>query len=99
MGSGVTGELHIASLLTHVRPSDCAKAAEAISALDGAEIHAVSDCGKIVIVLETPDEAQILECIEQINRITGVLLTNLVYHHSENETSLEEEITDEDHTS
>ena len=48
--------------------------------LDGLELHQESPLGKLVVVLETEHERQILERIEQINQLPGVLNAALVYH-------------------
>jgi periplasmic nitrate reductase NapD len=72
--------LHIASLLVHVRPEllDAVKAN--LRLLDGLELHQESPLGKLVVVLETEHERQILERIEQISNLPGVLNAALVYH-------------------
>lgn len=72
--------LHIASLLVHVRPVllDAVKAN--LRLLDGLELHQESPLGKLVVVLETEHERQILERIEQISNLPGVLNAALVYH-------------------
>jgi periplasmic nitrate reductase NapD len=72
--------LHIASLLVHVRPQllDAVKAN--LNLLHGLELHQESPLGKLVVVLETEHERQILERIEQISNLPGVLNAALVYH-------------------
>ncbi|MHC8327537.1 chaperone NapD [Pseudomonas sp. LB1P83] len=72
--------LHIASLVVHARPEyfDAVKAN--LRLLDGVELHQESPAGKLVVVLETVHENQILQRIEQINNLPGVLNAALVYH-------------------
>jgi nitrate reductase NapD len=79
----VTGELHISSLVVHARPATVAAVCAAIARLPGAEVHASSGQGKIVVTLETPDEAEVLARLDQIGRMGGVLSAALVYHHVE----------------
>ncbi|WLG99018.1 chaperone NapD [Pseudomonas beijingensis] len=72
--------LHIASLIVLARPElfDAVKAN--LRLLDGLELHHESAAGKLVVVLEAQHEDQILQRIEQINQLPGVLNAALVYH-------------------
>ena len=72
--------LHIASLLVHARPELFEAVKANLSLLDGVELHQQSPMGKLVVVLETANEQQILERIDQISNLPGVLNAALVYH-------------------
>jgi nitrate reductase NapD len=73
-------EVHISSLIVHVR-ADCRQAARAsIAARDGIEIHGEDAEGRMVVVLETPSEAEILAHVAAINDIPGIVATSLIYH-------------------
>ncbi|CAN7163915.1 chaperone NapD [Pseudomonas sp. LjRoot71] len=72
--------LHIASLLVHARPELFEAVKANLRLLDGVELHQQSPLGKLVVVLETANEQQILERIDQISNLPGVLNTALVYH-------------------
>ncbi|HSK39361.1 MAG TPA: chaperone NapD, partial [Arenibaculum sp.] len=48
-------ELHIASLLVHVRPERVDAVRERIAALPGAEVHA-EQSGRMIVTLEGPHE-------------------------------------------
>lgn len=72
--------LHIASLLVHVRPELFEAVKANLCLLEGVELHQQSPQGKLVVVLETQHEQQILDRIEQINQLPGVLNAALVYH-------------------
>ncbi|MFI8481294.1 chaperone NapD [Pseudomonas sp. NPDC078700] len=81
--------LHIASLLVHARPEFFVAVKANLRLLPDLELHQESPLGKLVVVIEASDEAQILQRIEQINNIPGVLNAALVYHEllaSEGET-------------
>jgi nitrate reductase NapD len=73
-------ELHVTSLAVHARPQRLAAVAEAIRALPGAELHASSPQGKLVVTLETPGEGEVLARLEVIRALEGVLSAHLVYH-------------------
>lgn len=72
--------LHIASLLVHCRPEllDAVKANLAL--LAGLELHQESPAGKIVVVLEAEHESRILDTINHIQQLPGVLNAALIYH-------------------
>ncbi|MBH3426537.1 chaperone NapD [Pseudomonas alkylphenolica] len=72
--------LHIASLVVLARPEllDAVKAN--LRLLDGLELHQESAAGKLVVVLEANHENQILQRIDQINNLPGVLNAALIYH-------------------
>ena len=71
---------HIASLLVHARPELFEAVKANLHLLDGVELHQQSPLGKLVVVLETANEQQILERIDQISNLPGVLNAALVYH-------------------
>lgn len=73
-------EWHIASLVVHARPSRVRAIEQAVNALDGAEVRADDGRGKLVVLLETADEAQMLSRFRDIEHIEGVLGVALVFH-------------------
>ncbi len=73
-------EFHVSSLVVLTQPPLRHRLAEQISALDGAEIHAVSDEGKLVVTLEGPSQRPIMAAIDAINAMPGVLSAALIYH-------------------
>ncbi|MDQ7246375.1 chaperone NapD [Dongia sedimenti] len=72
--------VHISSLVVHVRPERCAAIRAAIGRLEGAEVHAGTEDGKLVVVLETPSEAETLARIAAINDMQGTIAASLIYH-------------------
>ena len=83
-------EVHISSLVVHVRPDHLQTVKHNIEHLPGAEIHGESDSGKLVVVLETQNQTYITDVIEKINNFEYVLNTALVYHHIEYLDSVQE---------
>jgi len=73
-------QVHISSLVVHVRPECCAEASTRIAALAGVEIHGASETGKLVVVLETAHESDILTQINLINEMPGIITTSMIYH-------------------
>jgi len=85
-------EVHISSMVVHVKPDHLQSVKNSIEQLPGAEIHGESDKGKLVVVLETQNQDFITDIIENINNLKYVLNTALVYHQIEQLDSLENEI-------
>jgi nitrate reductase NapD len=84
-------EVHITSLLIHVRPSGLEPLVAALQGLQGVEIHARDPAGKLVLVLETAHERHIVETIDFIEQQQGVLAVSMSYHHVERADLLAQE--------
>lgn len=73
-------EFHITSLVIHAAPKSVEDIKQRLSALVGAEIHAVTDEGKFVVTLEGETQGSILDNVEAINAFEGVINSSLIYH-------------------
>ena len=80
-------EHHISSLVVHALPETLDQVSAALSALEGIEIHARDPRGKLILTLETADDATIVERLNDIYGIRGVLSAALVFHHFEQTTT------------
>jgi periplasmic nitrate reductase NapD len=96
-GSFVSNELHVAGVLVQLVPACVESVARTIAMLPGADVHARSPDGKLVVTLETQDPAGIMTHLNHIREIRGVLSALLVYEHSEPLDSIDEEVDYEDH--
>jgi nitrate reductase NapD len=74
-------------------------AAALVSAVPGVEVHASSAEGKIVVTCEAAGSRELLDRVDAIRGIEGVLSATLVYQHSEPLSSMLEEICHADHAS
>lgn len=79
----MSAECHISSLVVHTHPERVPGIVAGISAIDGAEIHGGQDTGKLIVTLETDTESQVVERINAIQLLDGVLAATLVFHHFE----------------
>lgn len=79
-------ELHVSSLIVHIKPESIPNLTDCISTLDGAELVTVTDKGKAIVVIEAANQREIMQCIDQINDTDGVVHTSLVYHEFEKMT-------------
>jgi nitrate reductase NapD len=76
-------EIHISSLIVHSRIEQVEAVSRQMLDLDGVEIHAGQDIGKLILTLETVSESDIVRRLEAIHAIDGVLSAVLVFHHFE----------------
>ncbi|PZW69781.1 periplasmic nitrate reductase chaperone NapD [Pseudomonas sp. URMO17WK12:I1] len=72
--------LHIASFIVHARPEQLDAVLANLRLLDDLDVHQHSREGKAVVVIEAVDEKLILQRIDQVNALPGVLNAALIYH-------------------
>ena len=87
-------QIHIASLVVHALPQHAQEVIAVITALPGAQVHAASAAGKLVVTLEADSDATMLENIATIQRLDGVLTAALVYQCAESREAMEQEVAD-----
>ncbi|ABM23647.1 MULTISPECIES: chaperone NapD [Shewanella] len=85
-------EYHITSLVVHAAPNALQQVEADISALLGCDIHAITPEGKLVVTLEGSSQKAILDNVEAINALSGVLSASLIYHQVEPLEQMSEEI-------
>lgn len=90
----VLDELHIASLVIHATPRRLGSVARAVAALPGAEVHASSANGKLVVTLEAATADAMTQTVSSIQRIDGVLSAALVFQCADSLDAMNEEIPD-----
>ncbi|GGH24810.1 periplasmic nitrate reductase chaperone NapD [Cribrihabitans marinus] len=75
--------MNICGCLVHVTPDAVTRVAEQMNAIEGVEVHATSEDGHLVVVVEdTPNESA-SNLIMSLHQIPGVLSLTLNYHHFE----------------
>lgn len=83
-------EIHITSAIAMVRPEHAQAIAAEISRLGLAEVPRAAGGGRIVLLLERPSTAAVLDSLDAIRALPGVLAVHLVYQHAEDASALEE---------
>ena len=83
-------DIHIASCIARVRPEALARTIAPIEAITGSPVSARDANGKLVIVIEGASTGALLEQMEQIRNIAGVLNVEMVYQHAEEESVMKE---------
>ncbi|MET4103547.1 nitrate reductase NapD [Roseovarius sp. MBR-78] len=75
--------MNICGCLVHVAPEAIAAARPQIEAMDGVEIHAQTEDGRLVVVVEDTDERFASDAIMALHQVPGVLSLTINYHHFE----------------
>ena len=90
-------DVHVAGLVVHAYPDAVPGVERALRAIPGAEVHATSRDGKLVVTLEASDQATIADTLVHLQTLDGVLAASLVYQHSESASAMNDEVDLEDH--
>jgi nitrate reductase NapD len=83
-------DLHIASCVAFTRPEAVAGVIAAIRASGLAEVPRHDERGRLVILIEGASSGQVLDVMDAIRALDGVIALHLAYQHAEPEESLQE---------
>ena len=83
-------EVHIASCVAYARPEAAEGVARAIAASGLAEVACRDDRGRLVVLIEAPSAARVLDAMDAIRALEGVFAIHLAYQHAESESDLQE---------
>jgi len=72
--------INLVSMVMMTRPERLSGFKELIASVDGAEIHVASAEGKLVVTVEADDQRSLLQRIEVLQNLDGLVSSNLVYH-------------------
>ncbi|MDV7144160.1 chaperone NapD [Tropicimonas sp. TH_r6] len=75
--------MNICGCLVHSMPERVDAVGDAMNAMRGVEVHARSEDGRHVVVVEDTEEARASELIMEMHQIPGVISVTLTYHHFE----------------
>ena len=75
--------MNICGCLVHTAPGLAPEALAAMRATEGVEVHAQTDDGRFVVVVEDTKERFASETIMNLHQIPGVISLTLTYHHFE----------------
>ncbi|AMO25043.1 chaperone NapD [Ramlibacter solisilvae] len=90
----MTAELHISSLVVHSTPKRVMLVSNVIAAIEGAQVHAKSDSGKLVVTLEAGTAEEMISKVARIQQTEGVLSAILVYECADTLDAMNEVIPD-----
>ena len=83
-------EIHIASCVAYTRPEAVDRVIKAIAATRIAEVPRHDPSGRIVILIERSSSREVLDVIDAVRALEGVLAVHLAYQHAEPEAALQE---------
>ena len=90
MSAAVASEVHIASCVAYTRPEFTDGVARAIAATGLAEVARRDDRGRLVVLIEASASARVLDAMDAIRALEGVLAIHLAYQHTESESAMQE---------
>ena len=73
----------ICSLVIQVLPDSIQAIKDALLLMDGVEIHAENEVGKMVVTIDHPSREHCSKVMTDMTRINGVMSTSLVYEYQE----------------
>lgn len=77
----------IASLVLHAKPGNAATLEREVAELPGADVHAVTPDGRLVVTVDQPDDGEAAALVQKLHDLGGVLSASLIYVHYENDAS------------
>ena len=77
--------LNITSIILGVAPKDAAEVSALLKAIDGVEVHAIADDGRMIVTIESGDEDNTSNTFEMIRQMPGVISAALVFHQYESD--------------
>lgn len=89
--AAIADELHISSLLVQHRPAALADLERAVAAQPGLDIVLRGE-SRCVVVCETEDQRGVMDHIDTLGSVKGVLSVSLVYHHAEPRENMDESV-------
>ena len=86
--------MNICGCLVQVVPSAIARVMDQLSDTQGVEVHAHSNDGRLVVVVEDTQGLRASESIMQMHQIPGVVALSLTYHHFDEYTETGTQLPD-----
>ena len=83
-------DIHITSAVAFVRPEALEAVARAILDRRLAEVPRADPRGRLVLLLERDSTGAVLDALDAIRSLPGVLAVHLVYQHAEPASALED---------
>jgi len=74
---------HIASVLVQAWPEKIPEIESHLTKIPGVESHGSSTRGKLILSIESENDAGLVDAISKIEATDGVITASLVYHHME----------------
>ena len=79
--------MNISSAIVYAKPMQDEALREQLCALDGVEVHASTDDGKIIVTLECANDLLAIDTYKAIEHLSGVLSVAMIFQQSESNPS------------
>ncbi len=76
---------NISSVILGALPANAEQVAAQLRLLEGVEVHAVADDGRMIVSIESNSEDATVTTFEAIRQLPGVLSASLVFHQYESD--------------
>ncbi|MEA3291478.1 MAG: chaperone NapD [Pseudomonadota bacterium] len=73
----------ICSMVVHTKPENIQSVSQALTALEGVEVHAQSKEGKLVVSIDHPEPEVCSRSMMEMQNIPGVVNASLIYEYFE----------------
>jgi periplasmic nitrate reductase NapD len=83
------GDIHIAGCVAYVRPEAAEAIVRTITSTGLAEVPQRDDNGHLVVLIEAGSAGKVMDVIDAIRALEGVLAVHLAYQHAEPESDME----------
>ncbi len=87
--------MSIYSVVIHTKPENIGSVSSALEKIEGVELHATSDVGKLIVTLDHTDRSYCSDTLMGFHNIPGVLNSSLVYEYFEEDDKDGETLVDE----
>ena len=77
--------MNISSVLVNARSDLLPQVQENLVALNGVEVHAATEEGRLIVTIEADSDQAVANMFEEINHLPGVLSASMVYHQTESD--------------
>ncbi|MBL4614467.1 MAG: chaperone NapD [Magnetovibrio sp.] len=85
--------MSITGLVIHAVPKNALSVQKAIEALEGTEVHKVTEDGRLVVTVDNLDDGAAADIFDAFRTIDGVLSTSLVYTHFDQDSRAGEQVS------
>jgi nitrate reductase NapD len=83
--------MNISGVLVRARPENCEKLKQQLGKIEGVEVHATTDDGKLVVTVEASADRTAADKVYQLQDMPGVIAASMIYHHFEDDAELQQE--------
>lgn len=85
-------------MVVHSKPENLDPITISLNEMDGVEVRARDERGKLVVLLDHPERSVIADNMMAMNNIDGVLNTSLIYEYFEEDAHLAPETKPSSHS-